>query len=530
MPQESLYLKPDVQIEPLFYNWYAWPYLIPPATASRNLVERCLKYMDSYINAPQAHATALKNPKMLGGPFLDLGGKHVDEVRRLREETKRQAANLIELSIAIDELDRMLRDRAKGYSLSTLYPMIPPALRGYVELVYDLANTPSFRVIEQLLYKSKFYDTSAQSLMLSPNSRDDRPFILSTPRLEGPEVIHVRTAFDSVVFDQLALSRFKPVNMTVLLDSVPLPSSSRTAFRNCFTTAKPRPGGRYTGNGVRWRYFGHACVLLETARTSILFDPAISYEYPSDCPRYTFNDLPEQIDYVVHTHGHHDHVVLESLLQLKPLIKNIVVPKGGSGSLSDPSLKLLLQRLGFKSVVELDEMESLDVGDFQLTALPFFGEHGDLNIRSRLAYFVRTPRQRFLFAADSCNIEPTLYEHVRSELGDADVLFIGMECDGAPMSTLYGPLATKRMERGMDESRRFAGSDFSQAMNIVEHFNCEEVYVYAMGQEPWLTHIMSLKYTNESRPIVESNLLVEECIRRGKYSERLYGQKEVCRG
>jgi hypothetical protein len=105
-----------------------------------------------------------------------------------------------------------------------------------------------------------------------------------------------------------------------------------------------------------------------------------------------------------------------------------------------------------------------------------------------------------------------------------------MECDGAPMSTLYGPLATKRIERGMDESRRFAGSNFIQALSIVEHFNCEEVYVYAMGQEPWLTHIMSLKYTNESRPIVESNRLVEECIRRGMYGERLYVQKEVCRG
>ena len=48
-----------------------------------------------------------------------------------------------------------------------------------------------------------------------------------------------------------------------------------------------------------------------------------------------------------------------------------------------------------------------------------------------------------------------------------------------------------------------------------------------MGQEPWLGHIMSLKYTEESRPITESNRLIQECLERGTYAERLFGEKEI---
>src|ERR1700728_1586810 len=179
---DLLYLRQNVQVEPLIDHWYAWPHLIPPPTAARNITERHLKIMDSYINAPQIHANAVKNPKMLGGPFIDYGGKRVDEIRVLRDRTKRDRAHLIELSNALNSLDGMLRESAKGFSLQSLYPKVPETLRGYVELAYDLNNHPSFRIIEPLLYRSKYYDRSQQSLMLSLIANDDCPFMLSTPR------------------------------------------------------------------------------------------------------------------------------------------------------------------------------------------------------------------------------------------------------------------------------------------------------------------------------------------------------------
>jgi len=72
------------------------------------------------------------------------------------------------------KLDNMMRTSAKGYSLHPLYSQVPDILRGYVELVYDLNHQPSFRMIEPLLYKSRYYDQSMQSLMLSAIRSDDR--------------------------------------------------------------------------------------------------------------------------------------------------------------------------------------------------------------------------------------------------------------------------------------------------------------------------------------------------------------------
>src|SRR6202035_5854334 len=138
-----------------------------------------------------------------GGPFIDFGGKRADEIRGLREKIKKDRTALLELSEALNALDALLRENARGQSLHPLYEKIPEALRGYVELVYDLNNHPSFRLIEPLLYKSRYYDRSQQSLMLSVIQDDDRPFVLSTPRLESEERLHLRRSFDDGVIDEL---------------------------------------------------------------------------------------------------------------------------------------------------------------------------------------------------------------------------------------------------------------------------------------------------------------------------------------
>src|SRR5205085_11808045 len=92
---------------------------------------------------------------------------------------------------------------------------------------------------------------------------------------------------------------------------------------------------------------------------------------------------------------------------------------------------------------------------------------------------------------------------------------------------LYGPMLTKPLDRKMDQSRRFSGSDYEKCRAIVERFNCEEVYVYALGQEPWLTYALSLKYTDQSNPIIHSDKLIADCTSRGVISERLFGCKEL---
>jgi hypothetical protein len=79
----------------------------------------------------------------------------------------------------------------------------------------------------------------------------------------------------------------------------------------------------------------------------------------------------------------------------------------------------------------------------------------------------------------------------------------------------------------MDQSRRFDGSNCNKGLELIKRLNPKQVYVYAMGQEPWLTYLTSIQYTDQSRPIVESNRLGEQCQAQGIATERLFGQKEI---
>lgn len=520
------YLRPDVMAEPLVDRWYAWAHLIPPATYARNLTERHLRIMDSYLQSPETHEAAVQNPKMLGGPFMDIPRAQLEDVRQLRERTLRERNDLVKLSGELVELDGLLASE-NGASLESLYTQIPQGLQGYVELVYDLNNHASFRLIEPLLYKSPYYHCHLQTVMLSEIRKDDRPFVLSTPRLRADNALELEIPFASPQLDSLFRAKQEATPESALFDELGLSGANAERMRSLLTSDRPRAYSTYDGDGARWRYFGHACILLESQGTSVLLDPVLSYSYESDISRYTYEDLPDVIDYVLITHNHQDHILFETLLQLRHRIKFVVVPRSGGGALQDPSLKLLLKQCGFQNVVEIGEMEEIPTGRGSIIALPFLGEHGDLNVLTKSAYLLRSGNHTLLFAADSCNISPAMYKHIHREVGDIDALFVGMECDGAPVSWIYGPLFSQRLERCRDHSRRLAGSHFEQAWDIVERFRCKEVYVYAMGQEPWLNYIMSLKYTDESNPITQSNRLLETCRQRGITAERLFGEKEI---
>jgi L-ascorbate metabolism protein UlaG (beta-lactamase superfamily) len=521
------FLKPNVVFEPLIDRWYAWPHLVHPATHAMNIAGRQLKIMGSYIQAPQIHAAAVKNPKMRGGPFMDLGGGRVDEVRALRDETLETQAELLKLAAAIRELDQLLQAEARGYSLDPLYAKVPDALRGCVELVYDLHGQPSFRFFETLLYQ-RFYDPSGQSLALWCTNDDERPFVFSTPRLGADDVLHLKIPFARPEIDSLARMRHTPGSVGEIADQLEVAPGRRALFDTFFTDQPSPPVPDYDGARIRMRYFGHACILVETRDVRVLVDPLVSYYgYSHEVPRLTFRDLPQHIDYVLITHNHQDHVLLETLLPLRHRIGKVVVPRSNGGSLQDPNLRVLLNRIGFDDVVELDELQSINDGDLEVTGIPFLGEHGDLDVRSKLCYLLRLAGRSLLFAADSCNVEPRLYQELHRYTDDIDAIFLGMECEGAPVSWIYGPLMTRDFARDRDQSRRLNGSNFERGMALVEAFVAKEVFVYAMGMEPWVEFISSIRYTEQSQPIIASNRLVEECRRRGIVAERLFGEKEL---
>lgn len=522
-----LYLKPNVIAEPLFNQWYAWSYLIPPVTAAKYLVKSHLPIMESFVAAPQVHAAALKNSQMMGGSFINYDASRVWEIANLLENTKSEQRLLLDLEKAIDKLDNILETKVNGDSLEPLYTEVPDILKGYIELVYDRSNNPSVRYIENLFYHSPFYSTASQSIMLSLEDVDNRAFVLSTPRLPDNNKLQINLPFSDRRWDNLFKMRENSDSVSKIAEILEIPQEKQQLFSTFFTTQIPKKSEKYKGDSVRIRYFGHACILIETTEVNILCDPLIAYENKAGIERYSYEDLPEQIDYAIITHNHQDHVMFETLLQIRYKVKNIVIPKGNKGSLIDPSLKLILQQIGFNNVRELDELESITIPDGEMISLPVLGEHGDLNISTKNAYLIKLKNKSILLAADSNNIEPKLYQHIYNCFGSLDIMFIGMECDGAPFTWAYGALLPQTIPYKQAQNRRLDGSNAQKAIALVKQFSPQQVYVYAMGQEPWLTYITSIQYTPESQPIVESNKLINYCRENNIISNRLYGHQEI---
>ncbi len=532
MSENLYYLKPNIQAEPLFNRWYAWPMLISPATSAMITNTHHLRILNSFVKNPKIHAGSAKKGGLKGGAFMDYQGD-VTPVQDYIDSIESEQKNRLALSDMIHQLQKMLDEKADGMVLNDLYQYVPEGLKGYVELAYDLNNKASFRLIEALLYDNPdYYMPQLQSLSLSLLEGDDRPFVLSTPRMESQQSVHLPIEFADRRIDRLFELVEKPApwdEIAELISFEGLTEQKQALVKSFFTCDAPKrnPKRNFNGEGVQIRYFGHATVLIETKDVTILTDPVISYAVEDGVERFSYQDLPDEIDYVLFTHNHQDHIMFESMLQLRHKVKHWVTPRNSGGQLQDPSIRLMLQKLGFNSVIEIDEMESIEVAGGRITGLPFLGEHGDLHIKSKLAFHVELLNKSILCVADSNNLEPAMYRHIHNRLGDIDILFIGMECEGAPMSWLYGPLFTHPVSRKMDRSRRLNGSNCERGMHMVKQFNPKQVCVYAMGAEPWLSFISSIEYSAASEPIIESDKLIDACSNDGIPAERLYGYKII---
>ena len=527
----AVYLKPNIQVDPLFNQWYAWNLLVPPVTAAVNTLERHLKMMTSFVNSPAMHAAALKNPAMRGGPFIDLDASRVADVKALIQTTQTRCAPLIEFARALVQLNKMLQEKAKGMAMETLYEHIPEPLRGYVELVYDMANNPSFRVHESLLYRSKYYAQDCQSVALGEIVEDrKRSFMLSTPRLPDGKTVFLNLPFSDPRLDELFRMKRTPQPFDAIAERFK-DVATADQLRPFFTEQAPKPAPRYTGDGFRVRYLGHATLLIESRDVTILTDPIISYSYGVEPDRFTYEDLPESIDYVLITHSHHDHVHFETLLQLRHMVKNFIVPRNFDGFPQDPSLQLALQHTGFSNVHEIRDLDEIKIPGGTIAALPFLGEHHDLNVQSRATYRVEIGGRSLLAIADSGILDARLFDEIQRLYGKSEVLFLGMECEGAPASWIYGPMFTKPLTREVDQSRRARGSNFGEAVALIERLGFGSgVYVYAMGQEPWLSHILDNELSDESVSLAESKKLMAYCAERGITSEHLFARKEITIG
>ncbi|WP_369929419.1 MBL fold metallo-hydrolase [Xanthomonas sp. NCPPB 2632] len=525
---DLVYLKRGTKLNPVVNGWYAWTHLVSPLQRAMNIAFRHVPLMRSFVRNPDTHIAAMRDSSLYGGPFVELGTDDVPAVEALLEHTLTACAPLINLARDWKKLDEHLLANARGHSLNDFHANVPDSLGGLVEFFYDINSQPKLRVIEELLYADPVYNDNYQ-VVLSHAHEDERFFFMSTPLVPRPTDLVLDMRFDDPRIDLLSALRTHGKPYAEVVKALDIPESHLELLDTFLTTAGPgRENRPFDGEGARMRYFGHGCVLLESKHTSVLIDPMFAWNDGDDDGRYTYNDLPEHIDYVVISHNHQDHCAPEMLLQLRHRVGLFLVPANNSGSITDPSVRLMLNALGIANVRVMNAFDAVEINGGRITSLPFPGEHVDLDIYSRHGVHVELEGKAFGFLVDSDGWDPRLFARIARRMGRRiDALFIGMECHGAPLTWLYGPLLTKSITRRDDESRRLSGLDSKRSLKVVDEFDVGRVYVYAMGQEPWLKYIMGLQYTPDSIQLKEVASFLELCTGRGLHAENLYMSHSV---
>ncbi|MFI6468595.1 MBL fold metallo-hydrolase [Streptomyces sp. NPDC050528] len=522
---EPVFLRSNAIIEPLVDRFYAWLHLVAPVQGAMNLANVQVPLLESYLHSPKVHVAASTNPELRGGYFIGIGEERSAEVAALLDSIKRDRADMLDFAAAVAEAEELLRQSATGFDLTPLYAKLPPALNGLVELAYDTNNQASMRYSEPLAYHSPIYDVRRQSVQLSLDDGVERPFILATPRLPSPQVIDLPYAFTHPGLDELFKARTRATTAAHLREVLEFDDAQAVQLDRLLAPEPSLAPDRHIERGGRIRYFGHACLVLQTPEAAIVTDPFISTDNRAG-DRYTLDDLPDHIDLAVITHGHQDHIVLETLLQLRSRLDAVVVPRSSRGNLCDPSIALYLRHQGF-SVIEVDDFDEVPLpGGVKLVATPFLGEHCDLDIRAKSTYVVQLAGSSVFIGADSSGIDPVLYRYIRGQFGKVDMAFLGMECDGAPLTWLYKGLLTRPVTKKMSDSRKLSGSNAQQAAAIMTELGADEAYVYAMGEESWQGHVMATTYNEDTYQLKQIDEFLGWCSDHGVTAEHLFNKRE----
>jgi L-ascorbate metabolism protein UlaG (beta-lactamase superfamily) len=494
---EPVFLRSNAIIEPLVDRFYAWLQTVSPAVASSQLAEVQLPLLEESRGM---------------------------EVAALLDSIKKDRVDMLAFADAIAEADALLRRSAAGIDLTHLYPRLPAALNGLVELAYDTGNRATLRLLEPLVYASPYYDVSRQSVQLSLDTGIERPSILSAPRLPHPDVLDLRIPFTHPGIDELFAARIAPTTPGHLREALELDDAQTEQLRPLLTDRPSLSPDRHLQKGGRIRYFGHACLVIQSAETTIVTDPFISAD-DRHGDRYTLGDLPDRIDLALITHGRQDHLVLETLLQLRKRIGAIVVPRSSRGNLCDPSIGLCLTELGF-TVIEVDDFGSIPIPGGRVVATPFLGGHQDLDIRAKSTFFVRIAGATIYIGADSSGIDPVVYRYVRNRLGPVDMAFLGMERDTAPPARLHQGLSTRPATRTMRDPRELSRSHAEQAVAIMTELGADEGYLYAMGEESWLGHVVATTHAEDTYQTKQIEEFLGWCSGNGITAGRLVNKRE----
>lgn len=152
-------------------------------------------------------------------------------------------------------------------------------------------------------------------------------------------------------------------------------------------------------------WFGHSSYFIQTNGKKILVDPvfsgtaspfSFSVKAFEGSDEYNVEDIPE-IDYLIITHDHWDHLDYKTLVALKNKTRKVITGLGVGSH---------LERWGYapESIVEMDWFENTELGDgfvFHCTPARHFSGRGFIHKKTLWASFVlETPSQKIFIGGD----------------------------------------------------------------------------------------------------------------------------------
>ncbi|WP_299826034.1 MBL fold metallo-hydrolase [uncultured Pontibacter sp.] len=173
-------------------------------------------------------------------------------------------------------------------------------------------------------------------------------------------------------------------------------------------------------------WFGHSSYLIKAHGYTVLVDPVLSgYAAPvsfmvksfAGANNYTVSDLPE-IDMLVISHDHYDHLDHETIVALKDKVKHFYVPLGVGAHLEEwgiPEAK----------ITELDWWEDAAFDELTLTATParHFSGRGLSRGKSLWAsYVLQTPKYKVYIGGDSGY--DTHFKSIGDKFGPFDIAIL----------------------------------------------------------------------------------------------------------
>ncbi len=217
---------------------------------------------------------------------------------------------------------------------------------------------------------------------------------------------------------------------------------------------------------IQIRYLSHASVLISDGKTKILTDPW--FFGPAFCngwwlredPKFDYKNLIEDIDYIYISHNHPDHLHIETL---KTINKNIpiITPKFSSNS-----TKILLKRLGFKQILDLNFnfVFKIKNSDIKFTIL----KSGDF--RDDSGIYFEIGRKKILLNVDCNNLNGGILPE------NIDVLMSAFAGGASGFPLCFDDYSSTEKERILDRNRKAA---FNLAIQLIKKTKCKNFIPYA---------------------------------------------------